>query len=118
MYNECKWGNAMIAANESPIFHIMREEHQRLVQAEQDYLKAIDELPRGAPRIRRIRNGDYLYLHRREGDKFVDQYIGNAESDKSKDVLEKVAYRRELVDLLKRVRRYLKDVKKVLRGKL
>lgn len=108
----------MIEIDESPIFHIMHEEYLRLLEAERSYVEAIEKLPRGAPRIKHIRNGDYLYLLRREGNRVIDQYIGSSSSDKSQLVLEQAERRKRLVTLLKQVRKSLKDVKKVLRGKI
>jgi hypothetical protein len=102
----------------STIFNIMKEEHARLVETEASYAKSIEKLPKGAPRIKRIRNGNYLYLERRVGSKVVDEYIGAADSDKAKKVLEKIKKRKRLANLLKETRQALKDVKRVLRGKI
>ena len=111
-------GNAMHNDAHSPIFDIMHEEYLRLIEAEQSYAKAIAKLPKGSPRIKQIRNKEYLYLARREENKVVDYYIGPAQQDKAQQVLEQVEKRQRLAALLKQVKRALKDVKKVLRGKI
>ncbi len=102
----------------STIFHIMKEEYERLTEAEHVYSKNISKMPKGTPRVKRIRNRDYLYLARREGKKVVYKYIGLADSDKAKIVIEQVNKRKRFAQLLKDTKKMLKDVKKVLRGKI
>lgn len=102
----------------SIIFHIMKEEYDRLVEAEQVYRKSVENTVQGAPRIKHIGNKDYLYLERREGGKVVYDYVGHAESAQANEVLGKVKQRRKDRESLKKVLRDLKDVKKVLRGKI
>ena len=101
----------------SSVFHVMKEEHDRLEKAEELYLTKIAELPRGTPRIKRVNNSEYLYLNRREGTKVVDEYIGRADSEKAHEVLELIKKRDKLIAQLKQVRAQLKEVKAVLRGK-
>jgi hypothetical protein len=100
------------------IFHVMKEEFERLQETEIAYSKAIASMPRGTPRIQLRRNKNYLYLEYRDGDRIVHDYIGPQESDKADDILEKVAQRRRYEKLLKETRSALKDVRKVLRGKI
>jgi hypothetical protein len=101
----------------SIIFHIMKEEHDRLRQAEKAYSKSVKAQVQGAPRIKHIGSRDYLYLERRDGRKVVDHYIGPADSAKAHKVLESVKKRRQDMQALRRVRRDLKEVRRVLRGK-
>ena len=100
------------------IFHIMKEEYERLVEADQMYRNNIERMPKGSPRIKHIRNGDYLYLARRNGSKVVYDYVGPVNSDPAKATLEQVKRRKRYEDLLKDIQRNLKDVRKVLRGKI
>ena len=102
----------------STIFHIMKEEYDRLVEADQAYRHNIEQMPHGSPRIKHIRNRDYLYLARREGAKVVYEYIGAVDSEQAKKILEQVERRKRYEGLLKDIHRNLKDVKKVLRGKI
>ena len=55
----------------SVIFHVLKEEFERLQETESSYIKAIAEMPRGAPRIQQRRNKRYLYLEYREGKKVI-----------------------------------------------
>jgi hypothetical protein len=100
------------------IFHVMKEEYDRLIEADQVYRHNIDQMPYGAPRIKHIRNRDYLYLARRKGAKVIYDYIGAANSERAKKVLEQIKRRKRFEGLLKDIHRNLKDVKKVLRGKI
>lgn len=102
----------------STIFHIMKEEYERLTEAERVYSKKIAQMPKGTPRIKHIRNKDYLYLTRRKGTKVVDDYIGAADSDKARKTIEQVNKRKKFAQLLKETRKTLKEVKKTLRGKI
>jgi len=100
------------------IFHVMKEEYDRLHEAERLYTSRIDDLPKGKPRIKRIHGGAYLYLNRREGAKVVDEYVGRADSERAREMLALVEKRDRLIQLRKEARRQLADVKKVLRGKI
>jgi hypothetical protein len=96
----------------------MKEEYDRLIEADRVYRKNIRNMPQGAPRIKHLRNKDYLYLARRNGDKVIYDYIGAADSEKAKKILEQVEQRRRYAKLVQGIRHDLKDVKKVLRGKV
>jgi hypothetical protein len=109
-------GNKDISVN--TIFHVMKEEYDRLIEADQAYRHSIEKMPHGAPRIKHIRNHDYLYLARRNGEKVIYDYIGAVNSEHAKKILEQVKRRKRFEGLLKDIHRNLKDVKKVLRGKI
>lgn len=100
------------------IFHVLKEEFERLQETESGYSKAIADMPRGTPKIQQRRNKDYLYLEYRDGGKIIHDYIGPQDSEKAKDILEKVAQRKRYEKLLKETNTALKDVRKVLRGKI
>jgi hypothetical protein len=102
----------------SVIFHVLKEEFERLVETEASYTKAITAMPRGTPRIRIIRKKKYLYLEYRNGDRVFHDYIGPQESKKAKDILEKITQRRRYERLLKETKAALKEVRKALRGKI
>lgn len=102
----------------SSIFYVMKEEYDRLLEAERIYTGSIDELPKGRPRIKTVHGGEYLYLNRREEAKIVDQYIGKADSDNAREVLALIEKRDRLIELRKEIRKRLAEVKKVLRGKI
>jgi hypothetical protein len=100
------------------IFHVLKEEFERLQETESGYNKAIANMPRGTPRMQQRRKKKYLYLEYRDSDKVIHNYIGPQDSDKAKVVLEEIAQRRRYEKLLKETKSALKDVRKVLRGKI
>jgi hypothetical protein len=102
----------------SVIFHVLKEEFDRLIETETSYTKAIAGMPRGTPRIRLRRKIKYLYLEYRDGEKIVHAYVGPQDSQKAKDVMDKIAQRRRYEKLLKETKTALKEVKKALRGKI
>jgi hypothetical protein len=102
----------------STIFHVMREEYERLVSLEHKYREGIAALPKGSARVKHIRNGDYLYLTHRVKNRVVDDYVGPADSAKAKETLREVEKRKRVQSLLRETRQALKDVRKALRGKL
>jgi hypothetical protein len=102
----------------SIIFHIMKEEHDRLIEAESVYRKSVEKAVQGAPRIKHIGNKNYLYLEKREGQKVVYDYVGPADSEQAAKILDVIKRRRKDRESLKKIRADLKDVRKVLRGKI
>jgi hypothetical protein len=102
----------------SVIFHVLKEEYERLLEAEGSYTRAIASMPRGAPRIRQVRKRKYLYLEYRRGNHVVHEYIGPEDTEKAKKTLEQVAQRRRYEKLLKETKHALRDVRKALRGKI
>jgi hypothetical protein len=100
------------------IFHVLKEEFERLKEAESAYSKAIQKMPRGSPRIEKRRNKKYLYLQYRDGKRVSRDYIGAADSSKASKVIEKISQRRRYEKLLKETKTALKEVRKALRGKI
>ena len=85
----------------STIFHVMREEYDRLVEADQAYRNNIQQMPHGSPRIKHIRNRDYLYLARRNKAKVVYDYIGAVDSELAKKLLSRCSVASGLRDYSK-----------------
>lgn len=102
----------------SVIFHIMKEEYDRLREAERVYAKSVRKEIQGAPRLKQFGRQQYLYLEKREGSRVIYKYVGRADRPKALKVLESVERRRKRQESLRKIRQDLKDVKKVLRGKI
>ena len=102
----------------SIIFDIVKEEYSRLNEALQVYSKRVAEEIKGASRIKLVGKKKYLYIEKREGPKVVYKYIGEIHSPQAASTLESIKRRKKNEDSLKKVRNDLKDVKKVLRGKI
>lgn len=104
--------------NMSIIFGIMKEEYSRLDEAQIVYREKISCEIKGSPRIKHIGKKDYLYLVKRKDDKVIYKYIGEIHSAKAVSALESIKRRRKNEESLKKVQKDLKEVKKVLRGKI
>jgi lysozyme family protein len=102
----------------SIIFDIVKEEYSRLNEALQVYSKRAAKEIKGASRIKLVGKKKYLYIEKREGAKVVYKYIGEIHSPQAASTLESIKRRRKNEESLKKVRNDLKDVKKVLRGKI
>jgi hypothetical protein len=100
------------------IFHVLKEEFERLQETERGYTKAIADMPRGFPRILPRRKKKYLYLEYRDGKRVKHDYIGPQDSDRAKKILEKVVQRNRYKKLLRETRTALKEVRKALRGQI
>jgi hypothetical protein len=102
----------------SIVFNIMKEELNRLSEAERVYRKSVRSAVQGAPRIKHIGSRDYLYLERRDGRKVVYHYVGPAANVNAVQVLDAVKRRRKDQASLRNICNDLKDVRKVLRGRI
>ena len=103
------------------IFSIMKEEYGRLIEAIQFYKKKVDEEERnfkGSAKIRFRGKNKYLYLQRRDGGKIIHEYIGEIHSKRAIAAVESINKRKKHEEYLKDLSSTLKDVKKVLRGKI
>lgn len=101
----------------SSIFHVVKEEFERLNEAQDAYAAAIRREEQGAPQIKRVGRKDYLYLARRKGRKVMYKYVGHADDKKARKILDSIKRRREYQELLRGVKSDLKEVRKALRGR-
>jgi hypothetical protein len=101
----------------SSVFHVIEEEFERLNEAKAAYEAAIKREEQGTPQIKRGRHKEYLYLARRNRNKVQYRYIGRADDDKARKVLDSVKNRREYEQLLKGIKNDLKEVRRALRGR-
>jgi hypothetical protein len=101
----------------SSVFHVIKEENERLNEAKAAYEAAIAKEVQGAPQIKRVGCKDYLYLARRVGEKIRYHYVGHLDDEGSRKVLDSVKIRREYEGLLKGIKKDLKEVRKALRGR-
>ncbi len=102
----------------SIVFHVMQEEYDRLNQALQAYKKNISAEVKGSVKVKRIGKNEYLYVQRRIGKKVIQEYIGEFHSSKARAVVESISKRKKNEASLKKVLNDLKEVEKVLRGKI
>jgi len=101
----------------SSIFHVVKEELERLNEAQIAYNAAIRREKQGTPQIKRVGKKDYLYLAERKGSKVQYKYIGHVDDKNALKILDSIKRRREYQELLKGVKSDLKEVRKALRGR-
>ena len=90
------------------------EELDRNVRSRRAYELECAKLPRGSVSVRVRGNKSYCYLKYREGDRTVTEYVGA--SEKVEDELRtRVARRKELERVIKRLEREESFIRKALR---
>jgi len=96
---------------------LLREELANSIKLKALYERELKKLPRGAVIKKRIKNGEYYYLVVRECGKVKYTYLGKV----NKEELEKRKMiklkRRQLRNKLSKVKKQIKYLKGVLRGK-
>jgi hypothetical protein len=95
----------------------MREEHQRLQALRKKYINKIESLPKGSVSIKKRNKNEYLYLANRRGGKVKFDYIGSVSSEKAREVMEQVKFRKDYKQKLKQVKSDLKEIEKVIHGR-
>ncbi len=101
----------------SVIFHVLKEEEIRLQETVQGYEKLIEQMPKGSPRKKVVKNHEYLYLTYRESDKVKSQYIGEINSEKATSTIRTIEKRNRYLTKLRESKIALQEIRKVLRGK-
>ncbi|MDY6823079.1 MAG: hypothetical protein SWH68_04665 [Thermodesulfobacteriota bacterium] len=96
---------------------IVGEECSRLRALSRKYSDKIASLPQGTISIKKRRNRDYLYLACRRDGKVKFDYIGPAESDKARRVMEQVKTRKDYEEKFRQVKGDLKEIEKVIHGR-
>jgi hypothetical protein len=93
---------------------MLREEYVRNLNMQKIYVREIEVLPRGSVVIKRSGNKDYCYLQYRDKDRIISKYIGHAETFADR-LRTEVAERRELQQVLRRLKQEAKYLEKALR---
>ena len=101
----------------SYIKHIIQEEHQRLQALSKKYSDKIHALPKGTLSIKRRNKSEYLYLVNRRDGKVKFDYIGAVRSEKARNIMKQVKFRKDCEVKLKQVEGDLKEIEKVIHGR-
>ena len=88
------------------------ERNKRLISR---YEKEMEDLPKGAIFKRKIGTSEYIYLNYREGKKVISKFIGKTESINLIDLTEKLAHRKELQALIRKLKTEQKELEKELK---
>lgn len=88
------------------------ERNKRLISR---YLEEIKTLPKGSVFLRKIGNQQYYYLNFRDGKKVVSKFLGKENSFDLDSLHKQLARRKELMQVLKRLKTEQKELEKELR---
>ena len=96
---------------------ILREELERLREAERSYEREIKKLPRGSIQHKKIKGVVYPYLAFRKGGKVVSQYLGRLPGGELEALKKGIELRGKCERLLREVRRNRSRIERMIRGK-
>ena len=94
---------------------ILKEEEQRLKEAQGSYEREIGKLPKGSVQIKKIKERDYAYRAYRQGERVVYEYVGDIKPEELKDLEKKIKLRRLYEQKLREVRQNLREVRRMVR---
>jgi len=95
---------------------ILKEEEERLNEAQGSYEREIAKLPQGSIQLKRIKERDYAYRAYRKGKKVVYEYLGGLKPEELKGVQRKIELRRQYEGKLREVKENLREVRRMVRG--
>ena len=98
----------------SVIKGVLREEKERNLMMQNQYLQEISSLPKGSIVKKSKKSGDYYYLAYRSGSKVISDYLGK-DADKVYKIQQAIDRRKHLEGLVKNLKSELKLIAKVVR---
>jgi hypothetical protein len=98
----------------SVIEGVLREERERNIMMQNQYLQEISALPKGSIVRKSRRSGDYYYLAYRVGSKVVNDYLGK-DAGKVQEIQQSIDKRKHLERVVKNLKCELKLISKVVR---
>jgi hypothetical protein len=94
---------------------ILKEEKERLKEAQGSYEREIGKLPKGSVQIKKIKERDYAYRAYRKGKRVVYAYVGDLPPEELKELEKKIELRRLYERKLREVRQNLREVGRMVR---
>ena len=88
------------------------EEYERSLRSLKSKKAALNNLPKGNLREKKIGNNVYYYLQRREEKRVKNQYVKKENLEK---IRADISYRNEVLDSIKNINHDIKNLKRVLR---
>ena len=98
----------------SVIEGVLREERERNLMMQNQYLQEISALPKGSIVKKRKNSGDYYYLAYRKGSSVVNDYLGK-DAEKAQKVQQNIDKRKHLEGLVRNLKSELKLIAKVVK---
>jgi len=96
------------------IYGMLHEEKQRNLAMQETYKQEIQSLPKGTIIIKNVSGNDYYYLKYRQGEKTKTDYLGK-DIKAVESVKREIEKRKNLQDVLKRLRVEYKQICKVVK---
>ena len=96
---------------------ILKEELARLTSVRKSYLREIKKLTKGSIQVKRIKGIAYPYLVVRKGKKVVSEYLGRYSKRELEALKQAITQRKKYEQHLKEVKRNLKRISRMTRGK-
>lgn len=96
---------------------ILKEELKRLGAAGKSYLREIKKIQKGSIQLKRIKGIAYPYLVTRQGEKIVFKYLGHYSKRELEALKQSIAQRKKYEQHLKEVKRSIKRISGMTRGK-
>ncbi len=97
------------------IMAVFKDELERTERLIFRYEKEVEKLPKGSIYARKIANQEYFYLSYRDGKKTVSKFLGNTNSFDKSDLLKKIGRRKELLQLIRKLKSDKKQLEKEIR---
>ena len=98
----------------SVIEGVLREEKERNLMMQNQYLQEISALPKGSIVKKSNKSGDYYYLAYRSGNKIISDYLGK-DAEKAQEVQQDIDKRKHLEGLVRNLKSELKLISKVVK---
>ena len=98
----------------SVIEGVLREERERNLMMQNQYLQEISALPKGSIVKKSNKSGDYYYLAYRNGSRVISDYLGK-DAEKAQEVQQSIDKRKHLEGLVKNLKSELKLISKVVK---
>ena len=96
---------------------VLAEELENSLRMQNGYESALQKLPQGCLVQKKIRGHDYFYIVKRQGKKLVHIYKGKSSSEEIKQYHEAKSLRVKYRSSLSKVKKQIKYLRGILRGK-
>ncbi len=96
---------------------ILREELERLQEAQKSYRREIDSLPKGSIQRKKINGSAYPYLMFRVGKRVNSRYLGGMPKDRLEQLQKDIELRHKREEMLNKVRKNIFDINRMIHAR-
>ncbi len=96
---------------------VLKEELANSIRMKRDYEQELEKLPKGSLIKKKIRDREYFYVERRDGDKIKFVYKGKVSQDQQRKYKNAKELRAKYRKLLSEVKKQIRFLRSALRGK-